>query len=79
MRTLSDAMPDLSVSPRKIVAYILGHVFEVATDGIEDLATAVGISTASVSRFVICLNYSSFSSFKQALLQVFKLPFCLKD
>jgi len=55
--------------------YILDNLFEVATGGIEDLAKAVGISTASVSRFVACLDYVSFSAFKQALLQAFKPPF----
>lgn len=75
VREIADTIPRFSSSQRKIAFYILENIFEVATGGIEDLAAGVGVSTASISRFVSCINYTSFSNFKQALLQAFRPPF----
>lgn len=75
VREITAAIPRLSCSQRKIASYILENIFEVATGGIEELATEVGVSTASVSRFVTCIGHTNFSNFKQALLQAFRPPF----
>lgn len=75
VREIAEAMPRLSQLQRKIATYVLDHIFEVATGGIEDLAAASGVSTASVSRFVTNLNYVNFVNFKQALLEAFKSPY----
>ncbi|MDV2577073.1 MurR/RpiR family transcriptional regulator [Lactiplantibacillus plantarum] len=58
--------PNLSVTDRKIADYIADPI-KTAAQSISDLAAAVGVSTATVSRFVKRISFSSFRDFSREL------------
>lgn len=59
--------PNLSVTDRKIADYIIADPIKTAAQSISDLAAAVGVSTATVSRFVKRISFSSFRDFSREL------------
>lgn len=59
--------PNLSSTDRKIADYIMEDPVKAAAQSISDLATAVGVSTATVSRFVKRISFNSFRDFSREL------------
>ncbi|MFC6179740.1 MurR/RpiR family transcriptional regulator [Lactiplantibacillus daowaiensis] len=59
--------PNLSNTDRKIADYIIKDPVKTAAQSISDLAAAVGVSTATVSRFVKRISFSSFRDFSREL------------
>ncbi|TYC49695.1 MurR/RpiR family transcriptional regulator [Weissella muntiaci] len=58
----------LSGSDDKIAAYILDHPTEARGHTIQEMADAIGLSTATVSRFVKRIGYASFREFSLSLV-----------
>ncbi|MFC6164562.1 MurR/RpiR family transcriptional regulator [Lactiplantibacillus dongliensis] len=59
--------PNLSHTDRKIADYIIKDPVKTAAQSISDLAAAVGVSTATVSRFVKRISFNSFRDFSREL------------
>jgi len=59
--------PNLSHTDRKIADYIIQDPVKTAAQSISDLAAAVGVSTATVSRFVKRISFNSFRDFSREL------------
>nr|WP_234002806.1 MurR/RpiR family transcriptional regulator [Lactobacillus sp. CBA3605] len=59
--------PNLSPTDRKIADYIIQDPVKTAAQSISSLAVAVGVSTATVSRFVKRINFNSFRDFSREL------------
>jgi len=59
--------PNLSHTDRKIADYIIKDPVNPAAQSISDLAAAVGVSTATVSRFVKRISFNSFRDFSREL------------
>lgn len=59
--------PNLSPTDRKIADYIILDPVKTAAQSISDLAAAVGVSTATVSRFVKRISFNSFRDFSREL------------
>ncbi|WP_438502523.1 MurR/RpiR family transcriptional regulator [Lactiplantibacillus mudanjiangensis] len=59
--------PNLSHTDRKIADYIIQDPVKTAAQSISELATAVGVSTATVSRFVKRISFSNFRDFSREL------------
>lgn len=59
--------PNLSATDRKIADYIISDPVKTAAQSISDLAAAVGVSTATVSRFVKRISFNSFRDFSREL------------
>ena len=64
---ITSAYYGLTGSEKKIADHILEHSMEVQFMSITELAHAVGVSEASVSRFCRSLEFGSFSAFKLEL------------
>ena len=64
---LADRFQDMTPSQRRIARYVFHYVNEVlvATQG--QVAEQVGVSEATVSRFIHTLGFSRFNAFKDAL------------
>ena len=62
---IAAAYPDLSKSHRKIADFVMSHPLEVVALSIEGVAEASGASTATITRFVRAIGYSSFSEFRE--------------
>jgi len=64
---IAERFPDMTPSQRRIARYVFHHVNEVlvATQG--QVAGQVGVSEATVSRFIHTLGFSRFNTFKDAL------------
>nr|WP_237756452.1 MurR/RpiR family transcriptional regulator [Lactiplantibacillus herbarum] len=60
--------PNLSVTDRKIADYIIADPVKTAAQSISNLAAAVGVSTATVSRFVKRISFNSFRDFSRELM-----------
>ena len=61
--------PNLSNSEKKVADYVLQYTDEAPFKTIYDVADIVGVSVASVSRFVQSVGYNSFKDFKVKLAQ----------
>ncbi|CAM3214983.1 MurR/RpiR family transcriptional regulator [Lactiplantibacillus plajomi] len=59
--------PNLSATDRKIADYIIQAPVKTAAQSISDLAAAVGVSTATISRFVKRISFNSFRDFSREL------------
>jgi len=59
--------PNLSHTDRKIADYIIQDPVKTTAQSISDLAAAVGVSTATVSRFVKRISFNSFRDFSREL------------
>ena len=64
---LAERFPEMTASQRRIARHVFHHVNDVlvATQG--QLAEQVGVSEATVSRFIHTLGFTRFSAFKDAL------------
>ena len=58
---------NLTGSEKKIADYVLAHSVEVQFTSITELARAVGVSEASISRFCRRLQFGSYNAFKLEL------------
>jgi len=68
-----EAAGRLSGAHREIAQYILQYPAQTAFMSAEELARAVGVSSASVVRFAQCLGYEGFLALKRAMQQEFQL------
>ncbi|MFB9769794.1 MurR/RpiR family transcriptional regulator [Lactiplantibacillus modestisalitolerans] len=59
--------PNLSATDRKVADHIIADPVKTAAQSISDLAAAVGVSTATVSRFVKRISFQSFREFSREL------------
>ena len=59
----------LTANQQKIADYVLINPFPVATMGIEELASATGTSTATITRFVKALGLGGFTEFRAHAVQ----------
>ncbi|BDZ30455.1 RpiR family transcriptional regulator [Lactiplantibacillus brownii] len=59
--------PNLSHTDRKIADYIVQDPVKTAALSISDLAAAVGVSTATISRFVKRISFNNFRDFSREL------------
>lgn len=64
---LAERFPDLTPSQRRIARHVLHHVNDVLVATQAQLASQVGVSEATVSRFIHTLGFSKFNAFKDAL------------
>jgi DNA-binding MurR/RpiR family transcriptional regulator len=69
---LTSKRTELSPSHRKIADFVLGHPFQAAMMGIEELAAASGVSIATVNRFVRALGFGGYAEFRGASLRAFR-------
>ncbi|WOC15078.1 MurR/RpiR family transcriptional regulator [Pseudochrobactrum sp. MP213Fo] len=61
--------PSLTTNQQKIADFVLANPFQVATMGIEELATATETSAATITRFVKALSLSGFADFRAHAVQ----------
>lgn len=59
----------LSTKERQLADYLLAHAAVASTMSISALATATGVSTATLSRFAKALGYQNFQALRVALAQ----------
>ncbi len=64
---LADRFPDMTPSQRRIARYVFHHVNQVLVATQAQVAEQVGVSEATVSRFIHTLGFSRFNAFKDAL------------
>lgn len=69
---ITQAMPALSASHRKLAAHVLAHPFKVATMSIDEFAGECGVSIATANRFVRALGLDGYAQFRSALAQGFE-------
>jgi DNA-binding MurR/RpiR family transcriptional regulator len=69
LSVISDALPKLKGSAQKIAAFILHSPQETINLTITELGSRVGVSEASISRFVRSLGYAGFHSLKIRLAE----------
>ncbi|KRM60213.1 MurR/RpiR family transcriptional regulator [Secundilactobacillus malefermentans] len=62
--------PNLSQTDRKIANYVLKNPNKSGRETIKSLAATVGVSTASISRFVKRVGYHNFREFSVELAQI---------
>lgn len=71
---IAAAYPTLSKSHRKIADFVMSHPLEVVALSIEGVADASGASTATITRFVRAVGYSSFSEFREKIVADYQTP-----
>lgn len=65
LKTIIDAhWADLTANQQRVGDYALSNPFLVATMGIEDLAEAVDVSPATITRFVRQLGLKNYAEFR---------------
>ncbi|MFW5971388.1 MAG: MurR/RpiR family transcriptional regulator, partial [Desulfovermiculus sp.] len=64
---LAERFPDMTPSQRRIARHVFHHINDVLVATQAQLAEQVGVSEATVSRFIHTLGFSRFKSFKDAL------------
>ncbi|MCF8104794.1 MAG: MurR/RpiR family transcriptional regulator [Desulfohalobiaceae bacterium] len=69
LEQLSEIYPDLTKSQKKLAAYVTEHIDRVLLFNSHDLARQVGVSEATVSRFVRRLGFASYLEFKRDLIR----------
>lgn len=71
MKRIAAQRDALSRSHRAVADYVLANPFQAATLGIEDLATACGVSVATINRFAREFGFSGFVAFRTECLQIY--------
>lgn len=71
-RLISEKLPEMSKSQRKIAKYVLSNSDSVPFFTVGKLAHMVGVSEATVVRFAVFLGYSGYSEFQQTLQEAVK-------
>lgn len=66
---LAEIFPKLTRSQKKLAAYITDHKDDILLHNSYDLARQVGVSEATVSRFVRRLGFDSYLDFKKELIR----------
>ncbi|MFO7801147.1 MAG: MurR/RpiR family transcriptional regulator [Desulfovermiculus sp.] len=66
---LAERFPDMTPSQRRIARHIFYHLNDVLVATQAQLASRVGVSEATVSRFIHALGFSKFNAFKDALAE----------
>ena len=69
LEQLAELFPELTKSQKKLAAYITDNSDEILLHNSFDLARKVGVSEATVSRFVRRLGFSSYLEFKKSLIR----------
>ncbi len=64
---MAERFPDMTPSQRRIARHVFHHINDVLVATQAQLAEQVGVSEATVSRFIHTLGFSRFSGFKDAL------------
>ena len=64
---LEHKLPELSKSQKKVVEFVLSNPVKGAVATVQELASASGVSTATVVRTVLRLGYDSYSNFQHEL------------
>lgn len=63
---------DLTPNHRRVAEYVVSNPFLVATMGIEDLAQAVSVSAATITRFVRHLGLRNYAEFRAIAIQQYR-------
>lgn len=63
---------ELTKGQSKIAQYMIDHEYELCRMSLMDISKAVGVSDASVLRFVRCIGFAGFSDFKEKLYEKLK-------
>jgi len=70
---IASLYPSLSAGHRKAADFVMQNPLDTATMTIERLAAKSGASTATLTRFVRALGFSSYSEFRASLSEALKL------
>lgn len=73
LEKLRSALPDMSASAREIALFILDHGQDAAFSSIYEMSEAIGVSNATLIRFVRSLGFKGYADFKHALQGDIKL------
>ncbi|GAB7387069.1 MurR/RpiR family transcriptional regulator [Bacillaceae bacterium] len=71
-RLITEKLPEMSKSQRKIARYVLNHMHSVPFYTVGKLAKKAGVSEATVVRFATFLGFKGYPQFQQALQESFK-------
>ncbi len=69
---IAETLPTLTRAHRKIADHVLVHPLKVATQPIDELATALEVSVATVNRFARALGFDGYPPFRAALVRDFE-------
>ncbi len=69
---IANALPTLTRAHRKIADYVQTHPLQVATLPIDELATTLDISIATVNRFARAIGFQGYPQFRAALVLGFE-------
>ena len=71
-RNITNQLPNMSKSQRKIAKYVLSNTDAVPFFTVGKLATMAGVSEATVVRFAYFLGYNGYTEFQQAMQDAIK-------
>ena len=72
-------LPTLTRAQRRMADYVLAHPLQAATQTIDELATALGVSVATANRFARALEFEGYPQFRAALVLGFESSLALVD
>lgn len=72
LERIARARPSLTEAHRRVADYVLANPFRAASMMIEDLADAVGVSTATANRFARTLGFEGYPQFRTELAAGFE-------
>ena len=65
-------LPTLTRAQRRMADYVLAHPLQAATQTIDELASALGVSVATANRFARALEFDGYPQFRAALVLGFE-------
>ena len=72
-------LPTLTRAQRRMADYVLAHPLQAATQTIDELASALGVSVATANRFARALEFDGYPQFRAALVLGFESALALVD
>lgn len=66
-KRIASAYPTLSLAQQRVADYLLSHTDETAFLTVERLATASGVSPATVTRFAVQVGYAGYPALQEAV------------
>lgn len=72
LQLLEEKMEDFTSAQRKVADYVLKNPTEVAFMTIEQLASNIGVSVASIMRLAYAVGYSGYSQFQKDLQEMLR-------
>lgn len=72
LQILEEKMEDLTSAQRKVADYVLKNPTEVAFLTIEQLASNIGVSVASIMRLAYAVGYSGYAQFQKDLQEMLR-------